>query len=133
MSFVDIDAEGQPDLRCNSWTAPDWVAPFHLKDGIDEFFGRPFRARSTPGIGRKQKPVLSFDKHVMETEQSGGSQNNRTSQNACGAHQKSAQPCNHPIRNPEIGSTLPAAIENQELMSNERGFGNNGTQPTWPR
>ena len=46
------------------------------------------------------------------------------------AHQKSAQPCNHPIRNPEIRSTLPAAIENQQLMSNQRGFGNNATQPT---
>ena len=65
----------------------------------------------------------------MEMKQSGGPQNNRISQNECGAHQKSAQPCNHPIRSPEIGSTLTTAIENQQLMSNECGFGNNRTQP----
>ena len=110
--LVDIDTEGQRDLLCNSRAAPRGVAPFNFNDGIDEFFGRSLRTRLTTTFGRKQQTVLSFDENVMEMEQSGGPQNNRRSQNACGAHQKSAQPGNHPIRNPEIGSTLPAAIEN---------------------
>ena len=128
--LVDIDTEGQRDLLCNSRAAPRGVAPFHFNDGIDQFFFRTFRTRPTPGMGRKQLAMLSFDEEVMEMEQSGGLQNNRGPQNTCGTHQKSAQSCNHPIRNPKIGSTLSAAIENQQLMSNERGFGNNGTQPT---
>src|SRR5215472_3207733 len=106
--LVDIDAEGQRDLLCNSRAAPRGVAPFHFNDGIDQFFFRSFRTRPTPALGREQEAVLSFDEHVMKMEQSGGLQYNRRSQNACGAHQKSAQPCNHPIRNPEIGSTLTA-------------------------
>ena len=104
--------------------------PFHFNDGIDQFFFRTFRTRPTPGMGRKQLAILSFDEQVMEMEQSGGPQNNRGPRHACWAHQKSAQSCNHPIGNLKIGSTLPAPIENQQLMSKERGFGNDGTQPT---
>ncbi len=29
-----------------------------------------------------------------------------------------------------MGGALTAAIDNQQLLSNERGFGNNGTQTT---
>lgn len=46
------------------------ITPFRFNDGIDEFFGRSFGARPTPLIGRKQEAVLSFDEHVMETQQS---------------------------------------------------------------
>src|SRR5215831_15213364 len=73
--LVDIDTEGQPDLLCNSRAAPRGVAPFHFNDGIDQFFFRAFRTRPTPGMGRKQLAILSFDEQVMEMEQSGGPQN----------------------------------------------------------
>src|SRR6266850_4772911 len=39
----------------------------------------------------------------------------------------------HPIRNSKIGSAFPAAIENQQLMSDQSGFSNDGTEPTRPR
>ena len=68
--FVDIHTEGQRDLLGDSGTAPTRITPFRFNDGIDEFFGRSFGARPTPLIGRKQEAVLSFDEHVMETQQS---------------------------------------------------------------
>ena len=68
--FVDIDAEGQRDLRGNSGTAPTGIASFHFNDRIDEFFGRSFRTRLTPAFGRKQHAVLSFYEHVVEMQQS---------------------------------------------------------------
>ena len=40
---------------------------------------------------------------------------------------------NHPIRNPQVGSAFPTAIENQQLMADQRGFRNDGTEPTRPR
>src|SRR5262249_58971255 len=34
------------------------------------------------------------------------------------------------IRGPKVGSTLPTTIQNQDLVSQQHGFGNNGTEPT---
>ena len=60
-------------------------------------------------------------------------QNNRGPQNAHRTHEKSAQTGDDPIRNAQIGSAFPAAIENQQLMSDQRGFSNDRTKPTGPR
>jgi hypothetical protein len=37
------------------------------------------------------------------------------------------------VRNAQAGSAFPAAIENQQLMSDQRGFSNHGTEPTGSR
>ena len=68
--FVDVDAEGQSDLLGNSFTAPGRIASFHLNDGIDEFFGRSFRTRPAPVIGRKQEAILVVCQHLVKVEQS---------------------------------------------------------------
>jgi hypothetical protein len=36
------------------------------------------------------------------------------------------------IRRPQIGSSLPATVQNQDLVSHQHGFGNNGTEPARP-
>src|SRR5438093_9380783 len=68
--FVDVDTEGQRDLRGNSRTAPTGITPFHFNNGIDEFFGWSFRTRPKSVFGGEQHPVLSFDQHLVEMQQS---------------------------------------------------------------
>src|SRR6516165_5257355 len=67
--LVDVHAEGQRNLLGNSRTTPGRVTPFHFNDGIDQFFGRSLRTRSTSALRRKQHAVLSFRQQVMEMQQ----------------------------------------------------------------
>ena len=40
--FVDLDAEGQSDVLCNSLAAPAAIASLHFHNGVDEFFRGAF-------------------------------------------------------------------------------------------
>jgi hypothetical protein len=35
--LIDLNAERQSDLLCNSWATPVRIAALHLDDGVDEF------------------------------------------------------------------------------------------------
>jgi hypothetical protein len=59
-------------------------------------------------------------------QQSGRLQNDGGTENACPAHEKGTQTGDDPIGGAEVGRTLSAAIEDQQLMADQRGFGNNG-------
>ena len=65
-------------------------------------------------------------------QQSGRLQNDGGTENACPAHEKGTQTGDDPIGGAEIGRTLAAAIEDQQLMPDQHGFGNNGTEPARP-
>jgi len=130
--FVDLDTEGQRDLLGNSRAAPTGITPFHFNDGIDEFFGRSFRTSPTAVFGGEQLSVLSFDQHLVEMQQSRRPENDRGSHNPCRTHEKGAQTGDDPIRNAEVGSSFPTAIQNQQLMSHQRRFSNDGPESTRP-
>jgi len=115
--LVDLDAESQRDLLSNAGTSPVEIAPFHCKDGGDEVFLRTLWARPTPSLGRKQYVVLSFPQHIVETQQRGRLQNNGGTEKACRAHEKGAQTGDDAIPDAQVGSTLAAAIEDQQLMT----------------
>ena len=130
--LVDLDTESQRDLLGNSGTAPVGVPPFHFHDGVDEFLLRSLRPRPTPALGRKQHAVLSFPQQVVEMQQSGRLQNDGGTQNACRAHEKGAQAGDDTIRGAQVGRTLAAAIEDQQLMFDEHRLSNDGTEASWP-
>jgi len=52
------------------------------------------------------------------------------SQDARRTYQQSAKTDDNAIRGPKVGSPLPTTIQNQDLMSHQDGFSNNGTEPT---
>ena len=114
---------GQPHrgLRC-----------FHCYNGVNEVFFRSLRTRPVPALRRKQQAVLSFPQDTVEMEQSGRLQNDGGTENACRAHEKSAQAGDDTIRGTQVGCTLAAAIEDQQLMPDQRGFGNNGMDSARP-
>src|SRR5438128_4736890 len=59
-------------------------------------------------------------------------ENDRGSHNPCRTHEKGAQTGDNPIRNAEVGSSFPTAIQNQQLMSHQRRFSNDGPESTRP-
>jgi hypothetical protein len=130
--LIDLDAESQYDLLSDAGTAPVGIAPFHCYDGVDEVFVRSLRARPTPALGRKQQAVLSFPEHAVQMEQSGRLQNDGGTENARPAHEKGAQTGDDPIGGAQVRHTLAAAIEDQQLMPEQRRFGNNGTESARP-
>src|SRR6516164_4054525 len=129
--LVDLDTESQRDLLGNAEAAPVWITPFHGNDGVDEFLLRSLRARPTPALGRKQQAVLSFFQRVVGIEQSRSLQNNGGTENACWAHEKSAQTGDNTIRGAQVGCTLAAAIEDPQLMFDEHRLGYHGTEASW--
>ena len=50
-------------------------------------------------------------------------QNYSGSENTCRTHEEGAQSSDNPIRDPEIRSSFAAAVQDQELMSNQHQFG----------
>jgi hypothetical protein len=65
-------------------------------------------------------------------QQSGRLQNDGGTKKACPAHEKGTQTGDDPIGGAQVGRTLATAIEDQQLMPDERGFGNNGTESARP-
>jgi hypothetical protein len=65
-------------------------------------------------------------------QESGRLQSDGGTKDTCRAHEQRAQAGNDPIRGTQVGGTLAAAIEDEQLMPDEHGFGDNGTESTWP-
>lgn len=66
-------------------------------------------------------------------QQSGRLQNDGGAKDTCRAHEYRTQAGNDPIRGTQIGRTFATAIEDEQLMADQHGFGNNGTESTRPR
>jgi hypothetical protein len=66
-------------------------------------------------------------------QQIGRLQNDGGTKYTCRAHEQRAQAGDDPIRGTQIGRTLAPAIEDEQLMTDQHGFGDNGTESTRPR
>ena len=90
------------------------------------FFG-PFGPGRCLRSGENNKR-LSFPQQIVETEQSGRLQNDGGTENAYWAYEKSAQTGEDTIRGMQVGRPLSTTIEDQQLVPNQHGFGDNGAQ-----
>jgi hypothetical protein len=126
--LIDLDAESQRDLLSNAGTAPTRITSFHRHDGVDEVFVGSLRARAKPVLGRKQHAVLSPTQDAVKMQQSGRLQSNGGTENACRTHEKGAQTSDDPIPGAQVGCPLASAIRDQELMPDQRGFGNHAAE-----
>jgi hypothetical protein len=66
-------------------------------------------------------------------QQSGRLQNDGGTKDTCWAHEQRTQAGDDPIRGTQLGRTLAPAIEDEQLMPDQHGFGDNGTESTRPR
>jgi hypothetical protein len=131
--LIDLHTESQRDLLSNAGTTPAGIPSFHCHDGLDEVFVGSLRARPTAAPGRKQHTVLSLAQQTVEMQQSGRLQNDGGTKDTCRAHEQGAQAGDDPIRCTQVGRTLAPAIEDEQLMPDQHGFGDNGTESTRPR
>src|SRR6516225_8234795 len=66
----------------------------------------------------------------MEKQQGRGFQGNATSQHARRAHEQGAYTGDNPNVNAQVGSSLLATIQDEDLMPSQHGFGDDGTKAT---
>jgi hypothetical protein len=69
----------------------------------------------------------------VEVQQSARLQNDGGTKNTCRAHEQRAQAGDDPIGGAQVGRTLAPAIEDEQLMPDQHGFSDNGTESTRPR
>jgi hypothetical protein len=127
--FVDLYSKSQRDLLGDSKTTPTRIPPFHFDDSFDQFPTRPFRTRALFLLGRKQEPVLLFEQQAMEVQQRRGLQYHGGTQNPSRSDEEATQTGDSAIRGTQIGSTFSASVENQQLVSQQNGFGKDRTNP----
>jgi hypothetical protein len=77
--------------------------------------------------------VLSFAQHTVEMQQSGRLHNDGGTNDTCRAHEQGTQAGDDPIRGTQVGRALAPAIEDELLMPDQHGLGDNGTESTRPR
>ncbi len=65
-------------------------------------------------------------------QQGGGLQDDGGTEDACPAHQEAEQTGGEAIHGAQVGRTLASAIEDQQLMADQRGLGNHGTESPRP-
>ena len=69
----------------------------------------------------------------METKQRGRPQSDGRAKDASSANEESTQAGEDAVCGTQVGSALPAAIENEQLVSDQHRLGNDGTKTTRSR
>jgi hypothetical protein len=130
--LVDFNAESQRNLLSNSWTTPVPIAAFHCNDRVDQFLTWSFRARLLLLLRRGQETVLVLCQQMVEVQQGGRPQDDTRAENASRAHENSTQTGKDTICSTQVGSAPSASVEDQQLMTEQDGFGQEGTDSARP-
>jgi hypothetical protein len=125
--LVERNTEGQGDLLRDAWTTPRRIPLFHVDDGGHHVLARSPWARLLPDRVREQQAILPSLQCAMKTEERGGLQDNRGTDQPARAHEEHVHAGNDAIREAEIRCTLPGPIQDQELLFEEHGFGDHRT------
>src|SRR3984885_10219344 len=125
--FVYWKVEGQGDLFSNSRTAPAVVPLLHFHNRMDEFCTRSLLAGLATAIGGEQHAVLFLAHGLVKAYQGRGLQHNGRAEQASGTQPARAPASKDPVRRGQIRRSLPGAIQDQELMLEQKRLGNEGT------
>ena len=125
--LVDLDVKGQTDLSSDPRTPPPGIAPLHRHNGVHEGLGWPFGAgAAAPGC--KQPAVLARAQRPMESQNRRWSQDDRRAEHAGRAHEQRTHAGQDPIRWAEIRRPVSRAIENEQLLLDQKRFGDDRPQ-----
>ncbi len=108
--LVEFNPKSECDLLSDKRAAPARITSFHRQNGVDECFGRALGARTTPALGRKQRPILALPQPVVKTQQSGRLQNDRGAHDACPADEERAQTGDDPVPGVQVRRAFTASI-----------------------
>lgn len=131
--FVDGNAESEGDLLSDAGTPPGRVAELHLEDGLNNFLTGSFWTRSAPAWGGEKEAIFSIFQGLMKGQKGRGFEYDRRTDEAGGPNEKRAQTGDQTIGSAKIGCSLPGSIEDEELMFDENGLGDDGTDATGPQ
>jgi hypothetical protein len=125
--FVDGDVESQGNLLSNTRAAPSGIALLHLDDGFDEFFVGSSGSGLAPAFRGKKQAVLALGQDLLKVQKGRRLQHDGGTDDPGRLHKQSAPAGDEAIREAKMGSAMARAIEDQQLMFNENGLGNHGT------
>jgi hypothetical protein len=129
--FINGDAKSQGNLLSDPRAAPEWIVIFCAGDGVDDVFCGSFWPGLAPALRRKQYAVLSVFEGSVEVQQGGRSQHNCRTNQACRPHEQRAKSSDETIECPKIRRSLMGSIQDQQLMLDENGFRDHGTDAAW--
>src|SRR5438270_10047387 len=95
------------------------------------FFG-PFGPGLRPRSGENNMRYFRFLSTLWRCSRVEGFRTMAERSTRAGRMKKGTQTGDDPICCAQVGRTLSAAIEDQQLMPDQHGFGNNGTEPAGP-
>jgi hypothetical protein len=78
----------------------------------------------------KQQAVLAFFQDIVPVQQGRGPQTDGSTEQARRLHEQGAQAGDDPICGTQVGRTLAAPIEDQQLLPEQHRFGHDGPQST---
>ena len=131
--FIDGDAERPGNLLRDSRAAPGGIALLGSDNRINEFFGRAPGTGLEPALRREEQSVLALGKDLVKVQKGRRRQNDGRTEQPGRPHKESAPSGDDAIRKAEIRSALARAMEDQQLMFNQDGLGNYGTDAARPR
>ena len=131
--FIDRDAEGPSNLLSDSRAAPEGIALLGGDNRINEFFARALGTGLGPPFRGEEQAVLALGQGLVKAQEGGGLQNDGRTDQSGRLYKQRAAAGDEAIRETEIGRALAGAIEDQELMWDEEGLGNYGTDAARPR
>jgi len=125
--FVDGDVESQGHLLSDARAAPGGIALLHLDDGFDEFFVGASGSGLAPAFRGEKQAVLALGQDLLKVQKGRRLQHDRRTDKPGRPHKQSTPTGHEAIREAKLGSAMARAIEDQQLMFDENGLGNYGT------
>ena len=119
----DLDATGERMLLGVALTAEPRVATLHLEDGIGRLGRRALGTGGSPALRGEQSPALSFRESAVEAHEGGGLEHYRGPQESSRANHMHAQAGDQAIAGLEVWGPLAGPVEDQQLVSEKHGFG----------
>ena len=116
-------SESQVDLIGDLRTSPGRIPLFHLDDCADEFLRRALRTGFGSPLRRKQQPILSLNQGAMKAEQRRWFEGDRDFTEPTRLDPKGTEAGNQAIPDAEIGGTSTRTVQDQQLMFDQNGFG----------
>jgi hypothetical protein len=133
--LIDLHTENQRDLPGNAGTTPAGITPFHCHDGFDEVFVGSLRAGPTaaPSLGENNMRYFRWRSTLWRCGRVEGFTMMAERRTRAGGMNRVHKPAMNPIRGTQVGCTLAPAIEDEQLMPDQYGLGDSGTESTRPR
>ena len=125
--FIDGDTEGQSNLLSDPGAAPAGIALFGGDNRVPEFLGRTLGTGLAPALGREEQAILALGQDLVKVQEGRRFQNHGRAAQPGRLQEQSAPTGDEAIREAEMGSALAGAIEDEQLMFDQEGLGNYGT------